>query len=275
MSKPTAFVGSSKEGLEFARAARSLLADAAELTLWNEGFFTPGSSYVEVLVDSLPRFDFAVLVMTPDDLVQSRDVQAFGPRDNVIFELGLFMGHLGRSRTFVLSQAQVAMKIPSDLAGVVSATYDWPRRDDNHQAALGAACDRLRNVIRDLGLSPARAGKQLDEVKEQSRKIQEQLDVVSGRVQKLFLMSMSPEMYLNLEKLSRPGGFGPFVRNPGLERELRYLRDIGYVSVRGVGTLPPFGENLSDYAKITPLGAEFVATRGSMTAEPETTSPGG
>ena len=42
-----------------------------------------------------------MLVLTPDDWMSSRDVAAFGPRDNVIFELGLFMGHLGRSRTSI------------------------------------------------------------------------------------------------------------------------------------------------------------------------------
>jgi hypothetical protein len=38
MAKPALFIGSSSEGLEFARAVRSLLADDVEVTLWNEGF---------------------------------------------------------------------------------------------------------------------------------------------------------------------------------------------------------------------------------------------
>jgi siroheme synthase (precorrin-2 oxidase/ferrochelatase) len=42
MGKPSLFIGSSSEGLEFARAARSLLAAGAEVTLWNEGFFDLG-----------------------------------------------------------------------------------------------------------------------------------------------------------------------------------------------------------------------------------------
>ncbi len=40
MSKPSAFIGSSTEGLEFARAIRALVRDEAEVTLWNEGVFT-------------------------------------------------------------------------------------------------------------------------------------------------------------------------------------------------------------------------------------------
>lgn len=99
-SKPSVFVGSSSEGLEFARAVRSLLESDSEVTVWREGAFRVGGTYIDTLAALLPRFDFAVLVLTPDDIVVSRDKEHFGPRDNVVFELGLFMGRLGRARTF-------------------------------------------------------------------------------------------------------------------------------------------------------------------------------
>ena len=91
MTKPSLFIGSSSEGLDFARAARFLLTQDAEVTVWREGFFALGSTYIEALMNSLPRFDFAILVFTPDDAVNSREIENFGPRDNVIFELGLFL----------------------------------------------------------------------------------------------------------------------------------------------------------------------------------------
>ena len=50
------FVGSSSEGLEFARAARSLLATDAEVTIWNEDFFELGKTFIETLIDALQRF---------------------------------------------------------------------------------------------------------------------------------------------------------------------------------------------------------------------------
>jgi predicted nucleotide-binding protein len=99
--RPSVFVGSSSEGVEFARAVRAALEHDAEITLWDEGVFGLGQTFVESLTRALSRFDFAVVVLTPDDLVQSRSVEVFGPRDNVIFELGLFMGKLGRDRTFI------------------------------------------------------------------------------------------------------------------------------------------------------------------------------
>ena len=62
MSKPALFIGSSSEGIDFARAVRSLLAQDAEVTLWNEGFFLVGNTFIENLVNGLPRFDYAAVV---------------------------------------------------------------------------------------------------------------------------------------------------------------------------------------------------------------------
>src|ERR1700680_2043986 len=134
MTKVAIFIGSSSEGLEFARAVRALLAQDAEVTLWNEVFFAVGNTFIDSLVNAFPRFDFAAVVLTPDDLTTSRDVKTLSPRDNALFELGLFMGHLGRERTFVVRPRSNDLKIPSDLAGLTTAPYDWPRADGNHQA---------------------------------------------------------------------------------------------------------------------------------------------
>jgi catechol 2,3-dioxygenase-like lactoylglutathione lyase family enzyme len=153
MNKPSVFVGSSTEGLEFARAARSRLGSVAEVTLWEDEFFSPGKTVIESLMDSLSQFDFAVLVLTPDDLVKSHGSETFGPRDNVVFELGLFMGNLGRARTFLLYQAGANVKLPSDLAGLTVVPYDWPRSDLNYRRAVGGACDILCRVIRESGPS--------------------------------------------------------------------------------------------------------------------------
>src|SRR5690242_4790187 len=123
MSNVSVFVGSSSEALAYAKAVRaSLEEDSAaknrpndltiDVTLWSEDFFLPTNTFKETLVNALPRFDFAVFVLTPDDLIGRREVSSLGPRDNVIFELGLFMGHLGRARTFAVVQ-QNTTAIPS------------------------------------------------------------------------------------------------------------------------------------------------------------------
>jgi hypothetical protein len=238
MTKPAVFVGSSTEGLDFARAVRNQLIREAEITLWNEGFFKLGHTFIETLVNELPRFDFAILVLTPDDLVNSRETEVFGPRDNVIFELGLFMGYLGRTRTFIVYQASAELKLPSDLSGVAAATYDWPRVDKNHQSAVGAACDTIRNSIRDQGVSERKAEKEVEYLKDRQETTESRINDAVSRIDKIFAYTMSESMYLNLQKISS-GNFGHFVQSEGLSRELRHLRNIGYITVKGtMGGLP-------------------------------------
>lgn len=150
-SKPTLFVGSSNEGLEVARAVEFQLSDTTEVTIWKDGPFGLNSGNLEALVRASDQYDFAVLVLTPDDLVTSREVTSQAPRDNVMFELGLFMGRLGRDRCFAMSAESSGMKLPSDLAGVTIARYQNDRRDGNWVSAVSPACTLIRNEIARLG----------------------------------------------------------------------------------------------------------------------------
>lgn len=264
MVKPSLFVGSSSEGLDFARAVRSVLDSDCEVTLWNEGFFELGTTFIETLINSLPRFDFAILVLTPDDLVSSRATDVFGPRDNVIFELGLFMGHLGRSRTFILQQSHADLKIPTDLKGVTTATYVWPRKDKNRIAAVGAACDSVRKVIRDLGVSEKRATQQILDIQDRQQTAERRIGTAEKKIDRLFAYTMSNSMFGKLKKLAG-GHFGYFKNTPGLRRELRHLRDIGYVTVKGrVGSLPNEGGDLSSFVVVTSVGKQFVELRTAL-----------
>lgn len=156
MTKPTVFVGSSREGLEIARAVQFQLKEDALVSVWNEGAFGLNSGTLESLVAMLDRFDFAVLVLTPDDILHVRDAAVQAPRDNVMFELGLFMGRLGRARTFAICSDARDLKLPSDLAGVTLARFDKEDVDRDVAAALGPACFQIRQAIRELGLSEAK-----------------------------------------------------------------------------------------------------------------------
>jgi predicted nucleotide-binding protein len=83
------------------------LTQDAEVTVWNEGFFGVGSTFIETLVNALPRFDFAVLVLTPDDLVNSRDVEMLSPRDNVLFDLKQYF--------YITTQGQEYLKLRGEM----------------------------------------------------------------------------------------------------------------------------------------------------------------
>lgn len=151
--KSKIFIGSSREGLDIARAAELLLALDAEVTLWNEGVFGLSYGTLESLVSKLSYFDFSILVLTPDDVTNSRGAEQNSPRDNVLLELGLFLGHLGRDRTFIVLDPDT-VKIPTDLAGVTLATYSSSREDGNLTAALSPACTVIRGHIRAQGPRP-------------------------------------------------------------------------------------------------------------------------
>ncbi len=152
--KPKIFVGSSTEGLDVARAVELQLEHDAELTVWEDGVFGLGRGTLESLVLALNEFDFAILVLTSDDMIVSRGSTSQSPRDNVLLELGLFIGSLGRERTFIVFNRDADIKLPSDLAGVSMADYG-DRQDNNLRAALGPACTKMRYAIKSHGSRPA------------------------------------------------------------------------------------------------------------------------
>lgn len=148
--RPYAFVGSSREGLNVAKAIQAELQYVAECELWSQGVFGLSGGTLESLVKGLAAFDFAILVLTPDDLVASRGDSRAAPRDNVLFELGLFIGGLGRERTFMVVDRSAALKLPSDLAGITPATFQPPGAG-SMQAAVGPACTAIETEIVKLG----------------------------------------------------------------------------------------------------------------------------
>ena len=160
--KPRMFIGSSTEGLALARAIRSELTDAAEITLWND-IAVLGESFLESLVKAINEYDFAVLAVTADDLVASRGNEMLAPRDNVMFELGLFMGHLGRRRTYFVYDKTSQIKIPSDLMGITLAAFDGNRSDASLRSAVASACDQIRTAIQTQGIFEGRGARQLTE----------------------------------------------------------------------------------------------------------------
>ncbi len=152
MDKPRLFIGSSTEGKDIADALQLGLDRDVEVTVWHQGVFGLSHGALDSLVRASRTFDFAALVLTPDDLTTKRDKSVNSPRDNVIFELGLFMGALGRERTFMVYCRDERLDLPSDLAGVTPATFGR-RSDSNLQAALGPVCTQIRNAIKACGLA--------------------------------------------------------------------------------------------------------------------------
>lgn len=150
MAKPKLFIGSSEANIAVARlVANRLESDGvAEVSVWDEGVFSLNKGFLEKLLSVLSDFDFAVLIWAPDDVTESKGESMASPRDNVIFECGLFMGAVGRERVFIIADQSVALKIPSDLAGITLATYDGSRiGGQDAEAAVRMACDQIAREI--------------------------------------------------------------------------------------------------------------------------------
>jgi len=145
--RPRVFIGSSVEGLDIAEVIQLGLDHVAECTIWTQGVFGLSSVTIDSLIAQAKRADWAVLVLTPDDLVHKRNRHGKIPRDNVIFELGLFMGALGREHTFMVYNRDLELELPSDLLGVTPALFG-SRSDNNLAAALGPVCTTLKKAIR-------------------------------------------------------------------------------------------------------------------------------
>lgn len=151
LSRPRLFIGSSSEGLRVARAVGQQLQDQLEVTIWSSGLFGLGGGTLETILDEAPSFDFACLVLTPDDVTASRGTRRQSPRDNVIFECGVFMGVLGRKRTFIVFDSDKSVKLPSDLAGISLAPYRGSRSDGSIIAAVDEACHPIRASVERWG----------------------------------------------------------------------------------------------------------------------------
>jgi Predicted nucleotide-binding protein containing TIR-like domain len=141
-----------------AYAIQSNLDRDAEVTVWDQGIFEPSKYTLESIINALESSDFGVFVFTPDDVVTIRGEEQRTVRDNVLFELGIFIGSLGRNQSYIVKPSDIEdFHLPSDLLGITSLSYNSSRQDGNLQAALGSACNQLRKVIV-RGIAPSPAG---------------------------------------------------------------------------------------------------------------------
>lgn len=156
--QPSVFIGSSSEAKPLADAIDISLRPDCRCKVWDTGLFKLGENTLAALMKSLPKFDFAILVFSPDDLAEVRNQKVSLPRDNVLFELGLFMGHSGPDRALVLYWDDGNTKVPTDLAGVTLARvkprskekrirdYSLKELVDEIKPALAEIRDAIRKV---------------------------------------------------------------------------------------------------------------------------------
>ena len=150
--KPRLFIVSSVEGLEIANAAQVNLQHEAEVSVWSQGIFQLSQSSLDSLLSAVKTFDFALFIFSPDDIVTIRGEENSAVRDNVVFELGIFVNQLGNQRVFILiPDGPTELRIPTDLIGVTPGTYEKDRSDGNYTLATEPVCYQIVQQIQKLG----------------------------------------------------------------------------------------------------------------------------
>jgi len=175
MKKPRLFIGSSIEGLNIAYAIQENLCHSAEITVWDQGVFDLSDTTIESLVLTLENTDFGVFVFTPDDIVILRGKKNLSVRDNVLFELGLFIGRIGRKRSFIVIPDNSTINLPTDLLGITPGKYETNRSDGNLKAGTGSFSNKIREAINKLGFveEPDFQLETVSQIKEEQKSIYE------------------------------------------------------------------------------------------------------
>lgn len=145
------FIISSVEALPVARIVQNAFAhDKFITTVWTDGVFKIANYALQSLEDEVETSDFAIAIAHADDVTECRGKDWPSPRDNVIFELGLFMGRLGKERAILMEPRDDGVKLPSDLAGITTVPYRYEPGKDA-ATLMASACNALRDHIQKLG----------------------------------------------------------------------------------------------------------------------------
>lgn len=131
---PKLFIGSSSEQKDVVNAFAQVLADSADCIPWflaDEFSSRASFSSFNALCEASQVYDFGLFILTPDDSLTHRRKKYKCPRDNVVFEMGLFIGNLGPERVLGVLQTvdKPPMKIPSDLLSVNMPRFTFDNED--------------------------------------------------------------------------------------------------------------------------------------------------
>jgi len=151
MDKPRIFLGSSAQQAKLLQALTRGLEDVARVEPWTASF-NAGTTTLGRLLELVREVDFAAFVFARDDWTSGSPAASApegsgqaSPRDNVVFEAGLFGGVLGMRRTFILHAR--GAKLPSDLLGLTCIRYE----DTMTAAEMRGVNQKLRKAIEDAG----------------------------------------------------------------------------------------------------------------------------
>ncbi|MFP9099528.1 STING domain-containing protein [Flavobacterium sp. RHBU_24] len=160
--KPSLFIGSSSNSLFLAKNIQKILSHELEIKVWDS--IKPNEYFLEALYKELFFSDFGLFIIFPDDKIEKKGSRGYTTRDNVIFELGMFVGALGLKRAYFLVIDVIKpdikfnkLKLPSDLDGIKRAhmklefNTDFSLKENElNKASIINACEKIKDHILDI-----------------------------------------------------------------------------------------------------------------------------
>jgi parallel beta-helix repeat protein len=231
---PSIFLGSSQEQRASIEKLADALGDVGDVAVvpWYESF-KAGFGTLEELVKRIEEVDFAAFFLVPDDLLTMRGESRRVPRDNIVFELGLFMGALNRERTFALVDERRPVDLFADFYGVTQVRY---ASDD-----MSLLAQRLRPDITRLG--PVRRTPVATHVVErggQGRNVYETLSSAIESAKANDVILVRPGIYREALVITKPLeliGVGAFDETGGAVIRASNAPAVRYEGAGGTGRL--------------------------------------
>ena len=155
--KKRIFLGSSAEQLATLLEIIDLIGNTADCTPWTNAFSLNGST-LHTLIKQTRLADFAILLATKDDITKQRGETLTTPRDNIVFEFGLFMGAAGPEKCYLIAEEDA--DLPTDLDGITIAKFT---RKSGQYNSLDKIVENIKEQINkslnvsELGLLPSTA----------------------------------------------------------------------------------------------------------------------
>ncbi|ACV25497.1 TIR domain-containing protein [Kangiella koreensis] len=183
--KPNVFIASSVEGLSVAEAVNIKMEYDAQVKQWDNAFDL-SSVTITSLIKRAKETEFGIFVFHPDDKTIIRENEYSTVRDNVLFELGLFIGSLGIERCFVLipKSKETEFRLPADLAGVTTTSYDDQLEDKVD--AVATSCAKIKQAIKKIRNSEIEvvSEPEAERLKKQLADVQSQLWMQNHEIQR-------------------------------------------------------------------------------------------
>jgi hypothetical protein len=141
------FICSSVASLDVALALKNNLSGDFMVTTWKENTFQLGHHNLDSIIKASTKYHYVLLVLTPDVVQTFNNNTTANVKDNIIFEMGFFIGIFGKERTFFIVENAPDFKLPTYVSGINYTDFIKPNGPDLLETSLQKCCVHIKNAI--------------------------------------------------------------------------------------------------------------------------------